>query len=100
MRKIRSLLLGTVALCGIGFFGIASCDSVETAFDCQSVCQRYKDCFDADYDVGKCRSDCRDAAEKDATVRAKADACEACIDEMSCTSAVFNCTQNCAAIVP
>jgi hypothetical protein len=100
MRNLRSLFLGTLALCGVGFFGIASCDSVDAAFDCQSVCQRYHDCFDKDYDVGACRSSCRDRAANDSTVRAKADACEACIDDMSCTSAVFNCTQDCAAIVP
>jgi hypothetical protein len=100
MTKLRSLLLGTVALCGIGFFGIASCDSVDAAFDCQKVCQRYHDCFDQDYNVDKCRSDCRADSANDSTVRSKADACESCIDDMSCTSAVFNCTQDCGAIVP
>lgn len=100
MKKLRSLILGSVALCGVGMFSLSSCDSVDAAFDCQSVCQRYHDCFDKDYDVGKCRSSCRDRAANDSTVREKADTCEACIDEKSCTGAVFNCSPSCSAIVP
>jgi hypothetical protein len=102
MQNLRSLFIGTVAVFGIGagIFGLSSCDTVDAAFDCQSVCERYRDCFDKDYDVGACRSSCRTESANDSTVRSKADACEACIDDMSCSGAVFNCGQTCGAIVP
>jgi hypothetical protein len=101
MRLIRALTLFVASFIvgATGVFG-SGCDSVDSAFDCQSVCGRYRDCFDADYDVGACRDRCRAAADNDATVRSRADACEACIDGMSCTGATFNCAQDCSAIVP
>lgn len=100
MRNLRSRMLSFAAFCAMGFFGSSGCDSVDAAFDCQAVCERYRDCFDQGYDVAACRSDCRTASANDSTVRAKADACEACIGPMSCISSVFNCAQDCGAIVP
>jgi hypothetical protein len=99
MTTLRALALAIAGFTAGSLFA-AGCDSADAAFDCQSVCQRYHDCFDDDYDVGACRNRCRDASDKDSTVRAKADACEACIGPMSCASAVFNCAQDCGAIVP
>jgi hypothetical protein len=83
-------------------FGMAvtSCDEVDEAFDCQSVCSRYRDCFDSNYDVGACRADCRARADNDPSVKAAADTCEACLDDMSCASSTFNCASSCGAIVP
>ncbi len=78
----------------------AGCDAVETAFDCDQVCARYQNCFDGDYDVGACRSRCRDRAANDDSVRQAADTCEDCIDDMSCASATFNCGASCSNIVP
>ena len=77
-----------------------SCDSIDTAFDCESVCARYRDCYDADYDVGACRESCRKRAANDPNVKGAADACEACIGDMSCLSATFNCGSSCGSIVP
>ena len=85
--------------CVLGMFVGAGCGAA-TAFDCEAVCTRYRDCYDSSYDVGACRDRCRANAEKDSTVRAKADACESCIGDMSCLSATFNCAQDCSAIVP
>ena len=95
MRFFRSF---TFAAMTFGF-GFASCGA-ETAFDCQQVCTRYRDCYDQGYDVGKCRDQCRMNAAKDPTVESKASACDACIGDMSCLSATFNCAQDCSAIVP
>jgi len=98
MRAFRSIALATLyVLFGLG---AGSCDNADAIFDCQEVCSRYRDCFDASYDVGACRNRCRDASAKDPTVRSKADACEACIGNMSCVSATVNCAQDCGAIVP
>jgi hypothetical protein len=101
MRFIRALMLFAVSFTvGVAGFGSAGCDSVDAAFDCASVCDRYRECYDADYDVGACRSRCRASSDNDTTVRSRADACEACIDGMSCVGATFNCAQDCSSIVP
>jgi len=90
-----------LAVLVVGFgMAVTSCDSVDEAFDCNSVCSRYRDCYDANYDVGACRADCRARADNDSSVKAAADTCEACIDDMSCASATFNCASSCGAIVP
>lgn len=92
------VLLAATALTAVA--PVFSCDSVETAYDCQNVCARYRDCYNANYDVGMCRDRCRANAEDDATKRAKADACESCIGDKSCLSATFSCAADCSAIVP
>jgi hypothetical protein len=93
------LMLSAMFSTGI-WLGSSGCDTVDAAFDCEAVCSRYRDCYDASYDVGKCRSQCRTASANDPTVREKADACEACIGDRSCLSATFVCGSDCAAIVP
>ena len=80
--------------------GVASCDSVDAAFDCQAVCDKYKGCYKADYDVGACRTRCRDKASNDKEWEAKADVCADCIEGKSCTGATFSCGTECAGIVP
>ena len=77
-----------------------NCDSVETAFDCEQVCTRYRDCYNSSYDVDQCRSSCRSRAANDPSVRQAADTCESCIGDMSCLSATFNCAGSCSNIVP
>jgi hypothetical protein len=97
--KFAALFVG---LLGLGAIALApgACDSVDAAFDCQAVCSKYKDCYNKDYDVGKCRDSCRAGADADDVKRRKADACEACISGMSCVGATFNCAQDCGGIVP
>ena len=95
MRTIRPIILAATFLMSGYFSGCGA----ETAFDCDTVCTRYRDCYDSNFDVGKCRDSCRDRAANDATIKSKADACESCIGGMSCVSATFNCSQDCAAII-
>ena len=101
MRGIRPLALSAIMAisAAVSFVGGLGCDA-ETAFDCDQVCTKYHDCYDTSYDIGKCRDRCRTNAANDPTVKAKADACESCIGDMSCLSATFNCSQDCGAIVP
>jgi hypothetical protein len=96
-RLVLSLCLSALAVIGLGS---ASCDSIDTAFDCESVCSRYRDCYDSNYDVDACRHSCRTRAANDPAVKGAADACEACIGDMSCLSATFNCGSSCSNIVP
>ena len=91
---MKSIFLLGFLLCFTG------CDSVDAAFDCNDICTRYKDCFDSTYDVSACASRCRSHADDDTAYRTQADQCDACIDNRSCTSAVFNCAAECTSIVP
>jgi hypothetical protein len=91
-------LLAVLAI-GLGL-AISSCDDIDEAFDCQSVCSRYQDCYDSSYDVGRCRDNCRARAATDPSVKSAANVCEACLDDMSCASATFNCASSCTTIVP
>lgn len=89
-RLILAVVVATlVSACGLG-----------NAIDCQSICNRYMTCFDASYDVAACAARCRSESAKDADYERRADVCNACLDERSCTSATFNCATSCAGIVP
>lgn len=99
---MRAILV-TMALGLLVFVGLSTshgCGKADEIFDCQSVCSRYKDCFDSGYDVSRCRDQCRSRSESDPSVRAAADKCEACIDDKSCASGAFSCTLDCGVIVP
>jgi hypothetical protein len=91
--------LGGVCALFVGLFA-AGCDDAEEAFDCQQVCSRYQDCYDANYDVGACRARCRTASDNNPSIRNDANQCEACMDDMSCASTIFNCAAPCSSIVP
>lgn len=75
-------------------------DEVQAHFDCHSICQRYADCFNADYDVDGCQDKCENSADDNDARQGKIDSCADCIDDRSCTSATFNCADACAGIVP
>ena len=95
-------LLAALPLLVVGGLGgaVISCDAADRLFDCQAVCDRYKTCFDSSYDVSTCRGRCRDKAAMDANFEKRADACESCIDDKSCSEATFKCATQCAGVVP
>jgi hypothetical protein len=84
---------------GVGLFA-PSCGEADKLFDCQSVCSRYQTCFNSSYDVEGCRTRCKDNADRDTEFKRKADDCESCIDDRSCSSATFSCATRCGGIVP
>jgi hypothetical protein len=75
-----------------------ACTEAENAYNCDQICDRYKDCFDANYDADACQSSCEDKAD-DAGFAEKASDCESCIDDKSCTGS-FACADECVGIVP
>jgi hypothetical protein len=79
---------------------IAACSDAETAVDCGSICDRYKECFDKDYDVDACGENCKEQADKSRDYRDKADDCHACIDDHSCVGSGFSCLTECVGVVP
>lgn len=75
-------------------------DEIDNAVDCDAICERYAECFDESYDESACADECRDNAGRDEDYEDKVDACESCIDDESCASGLFECTDECAGIVP
>jgi hypothetical protein len=93
-------LISTLAMALASAIAAPGCDAADRAFDCNQICNKYKDCADASYDASACADRCRaDAADSDA-YQDKADACQACIDDRSCVGAAFGCATECAGIVP
>jgi hypothetical protein len=93
----------TVGLLG---FATASCsddnnpiEEASEAIDCNSICDRFKDCFDKDYDTDNCESNCRKRAD-DPNHTDQEEKCSTCVDKASCGGAVFSCADDCAGIVP
>lgn len=77
------------------------CDNaVDRAYDCNEICDKYRDCVDANYDSGACAQRCRDNTANSESFEDKADECQACVDDRSCASAVFGCGTECVGIVP
>ena len=88
------------ALLLLALSGCAVVQTVESAIDCRSICNRYSSCFNTAYDVDGCESRCRRAAGEDRDYRRKADHCNECISDRSCASATFSCLVECASVVP
>lgn len=81
-------------------FGCGAAEEIDQELDCKTICDRYADCFDEDYDVEECQSNCSQKAEQDRDHADKVNACEACIDDRSCSEGTFKCTTKCVGIVP
>ncbi len=75
-------------------------NELENRITCGDVCERYSECFDASYDVEECTDRCTEDATDDDEKDEKLEACDACMEEKSCVSAVFSCTDDCASFVP
>lgn len=94
---MKSLLLLSL----LGLTAAAGCNAIDRAADCSQICNRYRDCLGpASYDVSGCASRCRDNAANSSDFDHKVDVCQACVNGVSCTSAVFNCGVQCSGIVP
>jgi hypothetical protein len=96
---IRASVLKIALLCSTAVM-LLNCNDVDAAIDCGSICDRYKDCFNEDYDVEACTDRCKDSADKDRNYRDDADACHDCIDDRSCGGGAFSCAIECAGVVP
>jgi hypothetical protein len=68
---------------------------VDKAWDCKQICDKAKTCVGGDdFDLDKCKSECRSDAEDD-----QVDECESCLDDKdSCTTAA-KCTVECGGVL-
>lgn len=98
MSKINSMafavLTALAAACGTD----DPITAIDRSTDCAQICDKYKDCVKSDYDTDKCADDCSDMVNEEDTQ--KIDDCQDCLKGNSCTESVFNCTTECAGIVP
>jgi len=92
------LRIGLLLTCLAG--PMIACNEADTAVDCGSICDRYKECFDSDYNVDDCAENCKKEADKSEDYRHSADDCHACIDDHSCVAGGFSCLTECVGIVP
>lgn len=92
-------LIPTAAL--ILFLGNCAfgCSDAKNAVSCAEVCDKYKSCVNSDYDVASCTSTCEDKANDSADRQSQLDSCDSCIQDRSCSGAVFNCTTECATVI-
>ena len=102
----REAIRGRVkaACLALGLLSLGACaddavEDIDESTDCEAICDTYADCFDSDYDTDSCYDRCTDRADEMSN-RDQEDACESCIDDLSCGEAVFSCTDDCVGIVP
>ncbi|HET9954880.1 MAG TPA: hypothetical protein VFQ61_10265 [Polyangiaceae bacterium] len=89
----------TLSVAALSIVGCSAADKVENKISCNSVCNRYKDCFDSDYDVDACSDRCEAETNADEDKDRRLEVCKACIDDRSCSSATFNCATDCAGVI-
>lgn len=98
MRKLTMILCLVAAPFAIG------CENpiteIDESVDCMDVCERYRSCFDNDYDTATCRDRCEGLVDADGGRPRAANDCDTCMDDRSCASSVFACTTECAGILP
>jgi hypothetical protein len=95
-----AFIIGTAGVLGTGCGDDGPIEAVTNEVTCSDVCSRYAECFDDDYDVEGCTQRCTDDTTAEEEKEEKLELCDECIDDESCTGAVFNCTTECAQFVP
>lgn len=92
--------LTRVVVVAFAFLTLGGCQPIDAAFDCNTICTRFKDCFDGSYDVESCGDRCRASAEAEPNYYRAVDTCEACMTDRACASATFTCGSDCSQVVP
>jgi hypothetical protein len=100
MSTLSLRRLATLAFAALALSSCAVAQRIDSAIDCNGICQRYASCFSSTYDVDACAARCRQSAASDVDFRRKADTCNACISERSCVQATFACVSECVSVVP
>lgn len=98
MRKYISFLVSSV---GVSMFFIAvgctsaSGPSIDPArSNCNTVCNKIRDCGDANFDTTKCSDDCTSRSDREDVYEAKIKECAECAEPKAC-SEVNSCAGDC-----
>jgi hypothetical protein len=99
VRQGRRWLVALALGFGLGAAGgvLPACHS--DAADCSSVCSRYRDCVDPNFDVGACESKCASKAGKDRDFDDRLTHCESCTQGRTCSETVASCIPACVGVV-
>jgi hypothetical protein len=99
-KKAAVLFVGAALVAIVSLVGAGGCDETQNAWNCSDLCNRYRDCFDNNYDVNACNSRCQNLANNNQIIDERANACQNCMNQNSCAMATtFNCP-DCVGIVP
>ena len=96
----RSFVPATLVACLAASAGCGVVDDIDNSSDCTRICDRYRDCFDRNYNASACYDRCQARGTTNPDARRAIDTCSACINGLSCTGAVFTCGTQCSSIVP
>jgi hypothetical protein len=91
---MRQIFLAVAAVCSV--VGFVACSDADEAIDCHKICEEYRDCYNDDYDVDACEDRCDNVSNDN---NDRADECERCFDDTSCTEQAFSCQNECAGII-
>jgi hypothetical protein len=91
--SLSTLLIAATTILTVG------CSEAERTYDCAQICSKWADCHDEDLDETDCVDKCEDEGDADADFEMKANECEACLDDSSCTEATFECATDCAGVI-
>lgn len=70
------------------------------AADCGTVCARWRECVDPNFDVAGCQSKCEGKAGKDRDFDDRLTHCESCTEGRTCSETAANCIPSCVGVVP
>ncbi|TNE43228.1 MAG: hypothetical protein EP343_34025 [Deltaproteobacteria bacterium] len=98
MKLSRWFMIG--ALLSVLCVGGLACGVIDDLVDCDKICNRYKTCFDSEYNVASCRDRCFNQSRNNAEYNRRANDCSACIETRACASSAFACGVTCIGIVP
>jgi hypothetical protein len=88
----------------VGALSLVGCseakDEVTNTYNCASVCNRYEDCVDKDFDSSECTDKCEDRADANENQEERLEACDSCIDDKSCKDIATSCATECVDILP
>lgn len=102
MRPIRSSALCAMTFAVTAATMGAGCakdpiHQIDMQVDCENICNRYRDCYDASYNTSGCQDRCHAMVNHDPN---SANACDSCLDAHTCTTTPFSCGVQCQGILP
>ena len=100
MRPLLSCL--AIVLCSGGCLlgtAIDAIDHLDSAADCNSICNRYHDCVTEHRSLTACVESCERRADKDDHFMDRVDDCNSCIGDNAC-DITTKCADDCAAVMP